>query len=304
MTKINRQSYVDAHANQSLSLDKLRKDEGAKQQLAAAGSSVDKVAKADLNGDGKVSGRGELEALFRHADNFDRDGSARSLIDLDASGKRTAAGSVLAAVEASFQSTTKGPTGEEIAEAALERIDRLGQSYGVEGSWKSCNPGIPGNSRPDDRSLGAKGRWKCNLFAMDVLYQAGFQPATYSGDGKGWYPVAVDLPKYAKGAKRFFDNLGEVKLEGLDYDAKKAAIEDIMRRAEPGDLIIVNHQGPDVADGGHCRVVTENNFETDGTVDCAQASHDAAKVKQESVSSFMGEEIVYLLRPCRTRAAG
>ncbi|MGI5863436.1 MAG: hypothetical protein ACOX6T_15470 [Myxococcales bacterium] len=303
MTKIHRQSYVDAHANRSLNLDKLRKDERAKEQLAAAGSSVEKVAKADLNGDGKISGRAELEALFRHADYFDRDGSARSLIDLDAAGKRTAAGAVLAAVEASFASTTRRPTGEDVAEAALERIERFGQNYGVEGAWKSCNPGIPGNSRPDDRSLGVKGRWRCNLFAMDVLYQAGFQPATYSGDGKGWYPVAVDLPKYSKGANRIFDNLGEVKLERLDYDAKKAALEDILRRAQPGDLIIVNHVGPDAADGGHCRVVTENNFETDGTVDCAQASFDAAMVKQEGVSSFMGEEIVYLLRPCKVRAA-
>ena len=308
MTKINRQDYVDAHGKQSLNLDKLKKDEGAREQLAQAGSSVEQVAKADLNNDGKVSGKTELEALFRHADHFDRDGFSRSLVDLDGSGKRTAAGNVLAAVEGSFEAAAvapvpTGPTGKEIAQAALDRIERFGDDYGVPGAWKSCNPGIPGNKNPDKTSYsGMKGRWKCNLYAMDTLHQAGFQTPTYGKDGKGWYPVAVDLHNFAKGPNRCFDNKGEVKLADLDSDARKAAVEDILSRAQPGDLIIVNHNGPDAADGGHCRVVTANNFATDGTVDCAQASSDAAKVKAEGVSSFTGEEVIYLLRPCRLRA--
>ena len=55
------------------------------------------------------------------------------------------------------------------------------------------------------------------------------------------------------------------------------------------------------SDGGHCRVVVSNNFEKDGTVGCAQASSNAAVVRDESVGSFTGEETVWLLRPCRTR---
>jgi hypothetical protein len=303
MSTIKRSSFVDSHANKSLSLEKLRQDKAARSSLAKAGSSVEQVAKADLDKDGRIAGRSELEALFKQADVFDHDGCAQSLVDKDSSGKQTKAGSVLAAVEGSFAQTPGSRTGQAIASAALNRIARFGECYGVDGAWKSCNPGIPGNRNPDETCFNAmKGHWKCNLFAMDCLYQAGFLPPTYSKDGKGWYPIAVDLHKYAEGPNRFFDKAGEVKLEGLSAEAREKAVEEILKRAQPGDLLIVNHPGPDESDGGHCRVVTANNYASDGTIDCAQASFDSARVEAEELSSFTGEEAVYLLRPCRTRS--
>ena len=51
----------------------------------------------------------------------------------------------------------------------------------------------------------------------------------------------------------------------------------------------------------HTRVVVGNAYDTNGTVDCAQASSDAAKIRGETLSSFTGEEAFYLLRPAQSR---
>ena len=48
-------------------------------------------------------------------------------------------------------------------------------------------------------------------------------------------------------------------------------------------------------------MVVGNNYDSNGTVDCAQASSDAAKIRGETLGSFTGEEAFYLLRPALSR---
>jgi len=191
------------------------------------------------------------------------------------------------------------PNGEKIAQAARDLIAARGVEYGVPGTWKSPNPAVPNNARPGETSLGVKDRWKCNLFGMDSLYAGGAQTPHYPG---GNYPIAIEIPNYARGPNAPLIKLGEVwpGKTGSPEEAK-AKIEALMKIARPGDVIIVNHPGAGTADGGHTRVVVGNNFAADGTVDCAQASSDAAKIRGETIGSFTGEEAFYLLRPALSR---
>lgn len=294
MTKVTRSDFIANKAASTIDLKKLAENKGAQEALGAAGMKAADVAKADLNKDGKVSGQAELNALFTQVDRFDKNGSAASVNVLDAEGNKTAPGRILEALDATFQSKLQA-----VADAALDRISRFGENYGVPGKWVTPNPNMPGNRRPDQTEYSATaGRWKCNCFVMDCLYQAGFVPASYKD---GWYPVAVDLHTFSQGPNRVFDKKGAIELNALSYEDKQARVSELLKQAQPGDLLIVRHQGGKGSDGGHCRLVVSNNFEKDGTVACAQASSSKAQVEDETLSSFTGEETVWLLRPCRTR---
>jgi hypothetical protein len=134
---------------------------------------------------------------------------------------------------------------------------------------------------------------------MDSLYAGGAQPPHYPG---GNYPIAIEIPNYAKGPNAPLIKLGEVwpGKEGSPETAQ-AKIDALLKIARPGDVIIVNHQGNDKADGGHTRIVVGNDYAKNGTVDCAQASSDSAKIRGETLGSFTGEEGFYLLRPAISR---
>ncbi|MBS2031179.1 MAG: peptidoglycan-binding protein [Deltaproteobacteria bacterium] len=191
------------------------------------------------------------------------------------------------------------PDGAKIAQAALDLIAKRGPDYGVAGTWKSPNPNIPGNKNPGTTPLGATNHWKCNLFGLDSLYAGGAKPPTYPG---GSYPIAIEIPNYSMGPNAPLTKLGEVWPGKMTPDQAQAQIDALLKVARPGDLIIVNHPGSDTADGGHTRVVTANNYATQGTVDCAQAGTDTAHVRAETLDSFTGEEAVYLLRPNTLRS--
>lgn len=191
------------------------------------------------------------------------------------------------------------PDGDRIAQAARDLVATRGADYGVPGTWKSPNPSVPNNRQPGVTSLGVKDRWKCNLFGMDSLYAGGAKTPHYPG---GNYPIAIEIPNYARGADAPLIKLGEVwpGKAGTPEEAR-AKIDALLKIARPGDVIIVNHQGNDTSDGGHTRVVVGNSYDTNGTVDCAQASSDAAKIRGETLGSFTGEEAFFLLRPAQTR---
>jgi peptidoglycan hydrolase-like protein with peptidoglycan-binding domain len=189
--------------------------------------------------------------------------------------------------------------GDRIAQAARDLIAARATDYGVGGVWKSPNPSVPGNAKPGVTTLGVKDRWKCNLFGMDSLYAGGAKPPQYPG---GNYPIAIEIPNYSRGPDAPLIKLGEVwpGKAGTPEEAQ-AKIDALLKIARPGDVIIVNHQGTDTSDGGHTRVVVGNNYDSNGTVDCAQASSDAAKIRGETLGSFTGEEAFYLLRPANAR---
>jgi peptidoglycan hydrolase-like protein with peptidoglycan-binding domain len=189
------------------------------------------------------------------------------------------------------------PDGDAIAKAAVDLVKTRGPDYGIAPAWKSPNPSVPGNKMPNQTPLGATNHWKCNLFGMDALYMGGAKPAQYPG---GAYPIAIEIPNYAKGANAPLNKLGEVWPDKDPANAQ-AKIDAMLKIARPGDLLIVKHHGTDTADGGHTRVVVANNYAANGTVDCAQASYDSAVVKPQTISDFDSEDAVYLLRPAVSR---
>ena len=89
-----------------------------------------------------------------------------------------------------------------------------------------------------------------------------------------------------------------------DPAALDDAVKALLRTAEPGDLIIVRHPGGGVADGGHCRVVIDNDIDGTGIVKCAQASHDSGRVRDETLDHFTGEDCLWVLRPTQKRPEG
>lgn len=198
---------------------------------------------------------------------------------------------------------------KRMAVAADFLVREHGDNYGVDQAWFNLDPNhaLPANVRLG----GLKGKWKCNLFACNTMYKAGFEPPYYGNRGRGEYPNANQLfkwsDKYARryGNKSHFDLGGELKIEAtekaLGRDRAKVALGKLLATAKPGDMLIVDHRGDDVADGGHCRVVIDNKMKPDGTgyIACAQASRDSGKVRNEQISRFTGEETLWILRPNR-----
>lgn len=134
MSTIKRSDFQQQFQNQSLNLDRL--DENTQQKLQEAGSSRAAVTQADLNGDGKIQGTRELNALFRHMDSFDRNGSSRSFIaqrgETDQAGQATNSGKVYNALSLLFQETAGVDTvardaglrdfGQKLAEGGSQSI--------------------------------------------------------------------------------------------------------------------------------------------------------------------------------------
>ena len=82
------------------------------------------LRKADLNRDGKLSGRNELDRAFSRLDNYDRDGSSNS-IRIERNGEQTALGRVVDALADSVSNaspTTTAP--QQDYHVALESIRR------------------------------------------------------------------------------------------------------------------------------------------------------------------------------------
>lgn len=284
-----RKDFVRDHRNHRIDLAVAGRDPQVRSTLEEAGVAPAEVHRADLDQNGSLS----ADEAFGLADLRDRDGMGSSLIRSSSNGTPSLAGKALDAMEHLLDRS--GPSGASIVAAAEDRIARFGKDYGVPGTWHSPNPRIPGNTRPDKTLFGGtRGSWKCNLYGLDVLYQAGFAVPHYES---GWYPIATEIPAFARGKNRFFDMIVEAKLEGVPHDQKRRLVENIMRGCRPGDLLMANHMGADISDGGHTRVVVANNFLENGTIDCAQARQDAAKVLTHSWTDLSGEEALFLLRP-------
>lgn len=102
MSQINRSDFMRQFGNQALDLQKI--DAQVEEKLQSAGSSRADVARADLNRDGKIAGATELNALFRHVDGFDRNGSSQSFATIQPqTNAPTQAGKVYSALSLLFQ---------------------------------------------------------------------------------------------------------------------------------------------------------------------------------------------------------
>lgn len=101
MSTIKRNQFLQQNQNRSIDLRKLEGE--AAHSLRDAGSSIDQIARADINGDGKIEGERELKQLFRHMDSFDRNGSGRSFIAKREDGSLTSAGQIKQALDGVFE---------------------------------------------------------------------------------------------------------------------------------------------------------------------------------------------------------
>jgi hypothetical protein len=97
-------------ANRGVDVRRLRADAGARDTLAAAGAQLERLAEADLDGNGWIQGGEEVKAAFRYADGFDRNGDGGSVLATDAAGRRTAAGAVLDFVSARATPVPQAPS--------------------------------------------------------------------------------------------------------------------------------------------------------------------------------------------------
>lgn len=206
------------------------------------------------------------------------------------------------------------PGGQQMANAAEFLVREHAQHYGVDDPWVNLDPN---HSLPANVPLGGlRGKWKCNLFACNTMYKAGFEPPYYGNRGRGEYPNANQLYKWSdKHARRYNNKVhfkigDELNIEGTEKavgaDRTKTRLIKLLTSAKPGDMIIVDHRGDDVADGGHCRVVMDNRMKADGTgyIACAQASHDSAQVRDQVLGHFTGESSIWILRPSRPAQVG
>jgi hypothetical protein len=272
------------------------------QDPRMAGVDLNKV---DLDGDG----------LYLAIDNFDRNGTYASM-DGDnqaVAEKMNALGDATGIRPWQVLGATVDPDprpvdASAVAEAAKTIVRERAEYFGVQSAWKNSDPN---HALPAGVRLGGlKGSWKCNLFAGNAVHDAGFEAPYYGNRGGGEYPNANQFfkwsDKYAShyGNKVHFELKGELAVNDLSSSERNAAIAKLLQQCEPGDLLMVDHQGSDVADGGHCRVVISNQMDADGNgyVECAQASFSAAEIQNERLSEFTGEEHIWILKPNRPRA--
>ena len=190
-----------------------------------------------------------------------------------------------------------------VGKAAEMLVDKHGDNYGVQDAWYNIDPN---HALPANVSLGGlKGRWKCNLFGGNAMTAAGFEPPYYGNRGKGEYPNANQFfkwsDKYAEkyGNKSHFKMVSELAVEGMEPEVARAKILEFMKTIEPGDLVMTDHRGGDVSDGGHTRVATTAFDPETMTFEAAQASSDAGRIKTTGVGAFAGEEHIWVLRPNR-----
>ena len=190
-----------------------------------------------------------------------------------------------------------------VAKSAQMLVDKYGENYGVSDAWYNIDPN---HALPPNVPLGGlKGAWKCNLYGGNAMRAAGFEPPYYGNGGQGGDPNANQFYKWSDkyagkyGNKVHFKMVAEVGIEELSAEERKAKIIDVLKNIQPGDLIMVDHLGEGVADGGHTRVATSAFDRETETFEAGMASFAAAEVKTVGVGNFTGEETLWVIRPNR-----
>lgn len=194
-------------------------------------------------------------------------------------------------------------TARDLVVAAIDLCTgAVALNYGVPHPWVNIDPNhnVPVN-RPYAPLID---RWKCNLFGGNVLRRGGYEPPYYNNQGRGEYPNANQWQKWSDKYARQFGNkvhfqlIDEVTPGSIqDQEELRRAIASLLSKAQPGDFLMQDHHGDQVADGGHTRVAVANDFAINGTVSFAQAQFTQAEIQQEGIDDIIFSEHLWLLRP-------
>jgi hypothetical protein len=143
------------------------------------------------------------------------------------------------------------PSPAAILAAAEHRSRAYGETYATSAAAVSPNPSFPDNARPDATPLTCtQGYWKCNMFAGDVVYEAGFRPPQ---DADGWYHLSQDW---------------HLDTSLLDV----VALSD----ARPGDLLTIDRGASQNAEGGGHALVLATPVGDDGGYEAISVHSDGA----------------------------
>jgi hypothetical protein len=250
-------------------------DPGLKDGLEGTGVSEADLQSADLDGDGVISGKGELNALFKVVDGVDHNKKSASFLD------DGPAGTVYHAL---LGARRPPPDGAATAQAARDRASTQGSDYALSKSPTSPLANLSGNQEPGVTQPGwLKDKNKCNQFVGDALTQAGVEAPTVSmGPGKGvHYQRAETWPNRTD----LFDRVTDPK--------------DI----RPGDVIVRDYPGTGTG-SAHIEVVTGvNPLRTTGAHDNGAYEQDNKWLdgatydpNTRSFTDTVGKD-VYVLRP-------
>lgn len=153
----------------------------------------------------------------------------------------------------SLGESTIGRVGSlEILGAAERRAAQFGASYATDAHARSPNPTFPAIGTP-------AGSWKCNMFAGDVVYDAGFVPPQYES---GWYALSQSWPSFTH------------------------LFQEVPRdEARPGDILIIDRGATNDAEGGGHALVLTSGIAADGSYGCIAVKSDGAKPHSRNVNS-------------------
>lgn len=191
-------------------------------------------------------------------------------------------------------------------------IDQHADHYREQAAWYNLDPAHP---LPTNVELtGMTGKSKCNLFVLQSVYLGGFEPPRYGNGAGGEYANANQMWKWGDAAAVTFGNpvrfetVAEAPLADASRREKIDRITEVLRQAEPGDLVLVDHgpkaNGERVVNRGHARVVLNNPLAKGGNViEVAHATDlRGAVVERETPSELAHEHHIWVLRPNVTRA--
>jgi len=118
LSRLSREAFISQFQANHIDLSKVDQSSDLSQSVKM------NLRKADLNRDGKLSGRNELDKAFSRLDNYDRDGSSNS-IRVERNGEQTALGRVVEALSDSVgRSSTEAAAPQRDYQVALESIRR------------------------------------------------------------------------------------------------------------------------------------------------------------------------------------
>ncbi|MEN9800534.1 MAG: hypothetical protein RL653_4231 [Pseudomonadota bacterium] len=203
---------------------------GLAAELTRAGVPLERLASADLDGDGVLRGKWELWRAFNVVDGFDLGGPA---------GAFRRGGKAGAVFEALLRTVPKGKYADRIVSAAGQRIAAHGRSYALDGAPTSPHPLLTGNKVPGQTPLNwLKGYWKCNQFVGDVLTQAGVKaPLVKMWDGSYHYAAAEQWPARTDLFDRVTDptqlQVGDVLVKDYDGSGDATAHVEIVTSLAP-----------------------------------------------------------------------